>query len=104
MISRRQTRQVRVGGVPIGGDAPVSIQSMTSTSTYDVDATVRQIRQLAEAGCDTIDPIANDSRRPCSPVPSRLRVFRSLAREVPRGMRDPRFPVGDGEVRERIVG
>jgi len=43
-----------VGGVPIGGDAPVSIQSMTSTYTYDIDATVLQIRQLAEAGCDIV--------------------------------------------------
>jgi (E)-4-hydroxy-3-methylbut-2-enyl-diphosphate synthase len=45
---------VLVGGVPIGGGAPVSIQSMTSTYTHDVDATVRQIRQLAEAGCDIV--------------------------------------------------
>jgi (E)-4-hydroxy-3-methylbut-2-enyl-diphosphate synthase len=43
-----------VGGVPVGGDAPVSIQSMTSTYTWDVDATVRQIRRLAEAGCDIV--------------------------------------------------
>lgn len=43
-----------VGGVPIGGDAPVSIQSMTSTYTYDIDATVAQIRKLAEGGCDIV--------------------------------------------------
>lgn len=43
-----------VGGVPIGGDAPVSIQSMTSTFTHDVGATVGQIRRLAEAGCDIV--------------------------------------------------
>jgi len=43
-----------VGGVPIGGDAPVTIQSMTSTYTHDVDATVGQIRELAEAGCDLV--------------------------------------------------
>ena len=43
-----------VGGVPIGADAPVSIQSMTSTYTYDIDATVKQIRALAEAGCDIV--------------------------------------------------
>ena len=43
-----------VGGVPIGGDAPVSVQSMTSTYTHDVDATVAQIRKLAEASrCDS---------------------------------------------------
>jgi (E)-4-hydroxy-3-methylbut-2-enyl-diphosphate synthase len=54
MIKRRPTRQVRVGDVPIGGDAPVSIQSMTSTHTYDVDATVAQIQRLAEAGADMV--------------------------------------------------
>ncbi len=43
-----------VGGVPIGDGAPVAIQSMTGTYTYDVDATVGQIRQLAEAGCDLV--------------------------------------------------
>jgi len=62
MIPRRKTRQVRVGGVPIGGDAPVSIQSMTATYTYDVDATVRQIRQLAEAGCDIVRVAVPDQR------------------------------------------
>lgn len=54
MIARRNTRLIHVGGVPIGGDAPIVIQSMTSTYTHDVDATVRQIRQLAEAGCDIV--------------------------------------------------
>src|SRR3954470_16486473 len=54
MIQRRKTRQVRVGPVPIGGDAPVAIQSMTSTYTYDIDATVAQINQLARAGADIV--------------------------------------------------
>ena len=54
MSPRRNTRRVMVGGVPIGGDAPISIQSMTSTYTHDVDATVAQIRGLAEAGCDIV--------------------------------------------------
>jgi (E)-4-hydroxy-3-methylbut-2-enyl-diphosphate synthase len=62
MNTRRQTRQVRVGPVAIGGDAPVSVQSMTSTYTYDVDATVRQIRQLAEAGCDIVRVAVPDKR------------------------------------------
>ena len=51
---RRPTRQVKVGGVTIGGDAPVRIQSMTTTHTRDVDATVAQIEQLAEAGCEMV--------------------------------------------------
>jgi len=54
MLPRRKTRQVTVGGVPIGGNAPIVIQSMTSTHTHDVDATVGQIRRLAEAGCDLV--------------------------------------------------
>ncbi len=48
--------------MPIGGDAPVSIQSMTSTYTYDVDATVAQIRRLAEAGCDIVRVAVPDKR------------------------------------------
>ena len=48
------TRQIRVGGVPIGGGAPVTIQSMTNTRTDDVQATLKQIRTLAAAGCDII--------------------------------------------------
>ena len=48
------TRQIRVGGVPVGGGAPVSIQSMTNTRTDDVTATLEQIRRLAAAGCEII--------------------------------------------------
>lgn len=44
------TRQIRVGGVPIGGGAPVTIQSMTNTRTDDVSATAEQIKRLAAAG------------------------------------------------------
>ena len=46
------TRQIRVGGVPIGGGAPVTIQSMTNTRTDDVSATAEQIKRLAAAGCE----------------------------------------------------
>jgi len=62
VIPRKKTRQVLVGGVPIGGEAPVAIQSMTSTYTYDVDATVGQIRRLAEAGCDIVRVAVPDKR------------------------------------------
>ena len=48
------TKQIMVGGVPIGGGAPVTIQSMTNTRTDDVEATLRQIRTLAAAGCEII--------------------------------------------------
>ena len=48
------TRQIKVGGVPVGGGAPISIQSMTNTRTDDVEATLAQIRALAAAGCDIV--------------------------------------------------
>lgn len=60
--SRRVTRQVRVGNVPLGGNAPVVLQSMTSTYTYDIDATVAQINRLAGAGCDIVRVAVPDKR------------------------------------------
>ena len=51
---RRKTRKIKVGGIYIGGDSPVSVQSMTNTRTDDFDATYAQIRRLESAGCDII--------------------------------------------------
>jgi len=51
---RRKTRKIRVGNVYIGGDAPISIQSMTNTKTSDIEATVSQIRALTKEGCDIV--------------------------------------------------
>ena len=62
MKPRRTTRQVRVGTVAIGGDAPVSIQSMTSTRTHDVDATIEQIHALASAGADIVRVAVPEAR------------------------------------------
>ncbi len=53
-MHRRSTRQINLGGVLVGGGAPVSVQSMTNTDTRDVQATVNQISQLALAGCEII--------------------------------------------------
>ncbi len=53
-IRRRKSRQIMVGNVPVGGDAPVSVQSMTNTETTDVDATVAQIEALERAGADMV--------------------------------------------------
>jgi (E)-4-hydroxy-3-methylbut-2-enyl-diphosphate synthase len=50
----RTSRQIRVGGVPIGGGAPVVVQSMTTTKTHDADATLAQITALADAGCEIV--------------------------------------------------
>lgn len=53
-IKRRASRKIWVGSVPVGGDAPISVQSMTNTETTDVSATVAQIRSLAAAGADIV--------------------------------------------------
>lgn len=57
---RRHTRQVNVGGVLVGGNAPISVQTMTKTKTGDVEATVKQIIEATEAGCDVIRVTVND--------------------------------------------
>ncbi len=51
---RRKTRQIMVGDVPVGGGAPVSVQSMTTTKTHDIGATLQQIAELTAAGCDIV--------------------------------------------------
>ena len=53
-MERRMTRQIKVGPVLIGGEAPIAVQSMTNTKTQNAQATLLQIRQLADAGCDII--------------------------------------------------
>src|SRR5664279_3156226 len=51
---RRTSRKIKVGAVAVGGDAPVSVQSMTTTLTSDVDATLQQIAELTATGCDIV--------------------------------------------------
>ena len=53
-IQRKQTKQICVGNVKIGGDAPISVQSMTNTLTTDVQATIKQIQSLEEVGADLV--------------------------------------------------
>ncbi|MCX8057475.1 MAG: flavodoxin-dependent (E)-4-hydroxy-3-methylbut-2-enyl-diphosphate synthase [Ignavibacteria bacterium] len=59
-MKRRKSRRVYVGGVPVGGDAPITVQTMTKTKTSDIEATVRQIKEAEEAGCDIIRVTVND--------------------------------------------
>ena len=54
LAPRRPTRKIRVGKVEVGGDAPVSVQSMTTTLTSDINATLQQIAELIAAGCDIV--------------------------------------------------
>ena len=77
LTKRRQTRQIHVGDVAVGGDAPVSVQSMTTTKTADVDGTLAQIYALAAAGADIVRCTCNEEAAaeglaqivPRSPVP-----------------------------------
>jgi len=75
--NRRPTRRIQVGKVAVGGDAPISVQSMTITKTADVEGTLQQIYALAAAGCDIVRCTCNDIEAaeglaqivPRSPVP-----------------------------------
>jgi (E)-4-hydroxy-3-methylbut-2-enyl-diphosphate synthase len=77
LAPRRRSRQIQVGSVPVGGGAPVSVQSMTTTKTADVNATLQQIAELTAAGCqivrvavpdtDDADALASIARK--SPIP-----------------------------------
>ncbi len=77
MQERRKTRQVRVGSVAVGGDAPVTVQSMTTTKTHDVEATLTQVYALNGAGADIVRITCNTAEAaeglaeivPRSPVP-----------------------------------
>lgn len=53
-IMRRKSRQIRVGSVPVGGDAPITVQSMTNTLTSDAHATIAQVKRLEDAGADIV--------------------------------------------------
>ena len=76
-IHRKRTRQIFVGNVPVGGNSPITVQSMTTTKTSDVDATLQQIYSLAAAGADIVRCTCNDYEAaeglaqivPRSPVP-----------------------------------
>jgi (E)-4-hydroxy-3-methylbut-2-enyl-diphosphate synthase len=60
VIERKQTKQINVGSVPVGGGAPISVQSMTTTKTADVDGTLAQVYALAGAGADIVRITCND--------------------------------------------
>src|SRR5881275_3003299 len=77
MIERRKTRLIHVGSVPVGGDSPITVQSMTITKTADAEATLQQIYALAGAGADIVRCTCNEEEAaeglarivPRSPVP-----------------------------------
>ena len=71
-ITRRKSRQIMVGNVPVGGDAPITVQTMTNTPTEDARATIDQIRRCEEAGADII--------RVSCPDEASTAAFREIAR------------------------
>ncbi|MGP6172915.1 flavodoxin-dependent (E)-4-hydroxy-3-methylbut-2-enyl-diphosphate synthase [Corynebacterium sp. A21] len=75
LAPRRQTRQLMVGSVGVGSDHPVSVQSMTTTKTHDINATLQQIAQLTAAGCDIV--------RVACPMPVDAEALPIIARKSP---------------------
>ncbi len=73
-IKRRLSRQIMIGNVPVGGDAPISVQSMTNTETCDVAATVAQVQAIADAGADIV--------RVSVPSMEAAEAFREIRRQV----------------------
>ena len=71
-IQRRPSRKIRVGNVEVGGDAPITVQSMTNTLTSDAQATINQVRELEEAGADIV--------RVSCPDEDSTRAFRAIAK------------------------
>jgi len=59
-MKRRNSKQILIGNTAVGGDAPITVQSMTNTDTHDIDATIAQVKRLEDAGCDIIRLAAPD--------------------------------------------
>lgn len=59
-MNRKKTRKIMVGNVPVGGDSPITVQSMINTVTKDIESTVKQIKELEDAGCHIIRAAIND--------------------------------------------
>ena len=74
-IYRRKSRQIHVGNVPIGGDAPITVQTMTNTDTSDVSATVDQVQRAADAGADIV--------RVSTPDADSTKALKDIVRESP---------------------
>jgi len=80
--ARRPTRRIRLGGVEIGAGAPLSVQTMTKTDTRDVAATVAQIRQAMEAGCDIVRLAVPDAAAAAALVEIRKQVDAPLVADI----------------------
>ena len=74
-IYRRKSRQIHVGNVPVGGDAPITVQTMTNTATTDVKATIEQIQRAVDAGVDIV--------RVSTPDAASTAALKEIVRESP---------------------
>jgi (E)-4-hydroxy-3-methylbut-2-enyl-diphosphate synthase len=81
-MRRRKTRQIHVGNVPVGGGAPIAVQSMTNTDTRDVKATLRQIEQLQAAGCEIVRLAIPDEKAAAAFKEIRKRVNTPLIADI----------------------
>ena len=81
-MTRTETRRIVVGGITIGGDAPVSVQTMCNTKTWDVEATVRQIRAMRAAGADIVRIAVPDERSALSTDKIREQVDVPLVADI----------------------
>ena len=82
MVSQRPTVEVDVGGVRVGGDHPVVVQSMTNTDTADVESTVAQVRALADAGSELVRVTVNNEGA-AQAVPEIVARIRDLGDNIP---------------------
>ena len=104
LAERRKSRQIQVGTVAVGGDAPVSVQSMTTTRTSDIGATLQQIAELTASGCqivrvacptqDDADALATIARKSQIPVIADIHfqpkyVFAAIDAGLRRGAGEP---------------
>jgi (E)-4-hydroxy-3-methylbut-2-enyl-diphosphate synthase len=112
-VKRRITRSINVGNVKIGGDAPVTVQTMTKTDTRDVDATVRQIEEATEAGCDIVrcavpdmeaaEALASIVKRVSIPVVADIHFHYQLAlKALESGVDCLRLNPGNIRAREKV--
>lgn len=116
VIHRRKTRQIHIGNVAIGGGAPISVQSMTNTKTQDAEATIAQIRALADAGADIVRLAVPDEEAAealgrivkASPVPLVADIhfdYRLALQSIRQGVQGLRLNPGNigGEARVKAV-
>ena len=82
MFKRRISKAINIGGVTVGGGAPVVVQSMTKTDTRDVKATVRQIKELEECGCEIVRVAVPDAEAAGALVDIKKRIKIPLVADI----------------------